>query len=84
MSPFRPDLFAGRVALLTGGGTGITRGIAEAARRATGPTPSLLSRKAEHLHPTAKEITHHHKTRCLAIEADVRHPEAMEAAACMP
>jgi peroxisomal 2,4-dienoyl-CoA reductase len=80
MSPFRPDLFAGHVALLTGGGTGITRGIAESLA-AHGADTVLLSRKAEHVHAAAKEIADHFKTRCLGIEADVRHPEAMEAAA---
>ena len=80
MSPFRPDLFAGRVALLTGGGTGITRGIAEALA-AHGADTVLLSRKAEHVQGAAKEIAHQFKRRCLGIEADVRHPDAMDAAA---
>src|SRR5579875_1760672 len=80
MSPFRPDLFAGRVALLTGGGTGITRGIAEALA-AHGADTVLLSRKAEHVHNAAKAIVDRFGTRCLGVEADVRHPEAMEAAA---
>jgi peroxisomal 2,4-dienoyl-CoA reductase len=80
MSPFRPDLFAGRVALLTGGGTGITRGIAEALA-AHGADTVLLSRKAEHVHSAAKEIAHRFRTRSLGIEADVRHADAMEAAA---
>ncbi len=80
MSPFRPDLFAGRVALLTGGGTGITRGIAEALA-AHGADTVLLSRKAEHVQAAAEEIAHTFKTRSLGIEADVRHPEAMDAAA---
>jgi peroxisomal 2,4-dienoyl-CoA reductase len=80
MSPFRPDLFAGRVALLTGGGTGITRGIAEALA-AHGADTVLVSRKADHVQSAAREIHHTYKTRCLGFEADVRHPDALEAAA---
>ena len=79
-SPFRPDLFAGRVALLTGGGTGITRGIAEALA-AHGADTVLLSRKPEHLDPAADAIARRHGTRCLAVAADVRQPDAVDAAA---
>jgi peroxisomal 2,4-dienoyl-CoA reductase len=79
-SPFRPNLFAGRVALLTGGGTGITRGVAEALA-AHGADTVLLSRKQDHLAPASTAIADRYGTRCLAIAADVRHPEAMEAAA---
>ncbi len=80
MSPFRPDLFAGRVALLTGGGTGITRGIAEALA-AHGCETVLVSRKADHVQKAAREIEDTFHQKCHPIEADVRHPDALEAAA---
>ena len=79
MSPFRTDLFVGQVALLTGGGTGITRGIAEALA-AHGASTVLVSRKAEHVETAAREIEHKYKIRCLGLVADVRDPEALNAA----
>ena len=79
-SPFRTDLFAGRVAMLTGGGTGITRGIAEMLA-AHGAETVLVSRNAEHVHTAATEIERASKRRSLGFVADVRHPDAMEAAA---
>lgn len=68
-------LFTGRVALVTGGGTGICRGIALAFAR-EGADVALVSRKPEHLEPTAKEIEAL-GVRALAVAADVRDPEAV-------
>lgn len=75
---FQPDLLAGRTALVTGGGTGICRGIAlELARH--GCDVAITSRSAEHLDPTADEIRALGR-RGLAVAADVRDPAAVEAA----
>ena len=66
----------GRVAIITGGGTGIGRAIAfEYAR--LGAKLVLASRSAEHLEPTATELR---KTgaQVLAIPTDVRVPEQAE------
>ena len=49
---FTKDLLAGRAALVTGGGTGICRGIA-LAFAAHGCDVAITSRQAEHLEPTA-------------------------------
>ncbi len=75
-SPFRPDLLAGRVALVTGGGTGIGAGIARALAR-HGADLVLASRSRSHLEPMAREVEALGR-RALACEMDVRDPEACE------
>ncbi|HEV2086595.1 MAG TPA: SDR family NAD(P)-dependent oxidoreductase, partial [Gemmatimonadales bacterium] len=59
MSPragvFRPDLLAGHVALITGGGTGIGLGIASSLAGA-GAHVAIASRKPEHLGPAAEQL----------------------------
>jgi peroxisomal 2,4-dienoyl-CoA reductase len=79
MSVFREDLFAGRTALVTGGGTGIGRGIAQALA-AHGAHCAILSRRAEHLEPAAAEIAGRTGRPCLPVVADVRQPDQVEAA----
>lgn len=77
MSDFRPDLCADRVALITGGGTGIGRGIAEALGR-HGARICIASRRADVLEKAVREL------EALGIEAmwvpcDVREPDQVEA-----
>jgi peroxisomal 2,4-dienoyl-CoA reductase len=79
MSIFRENLFEGKVALITGGGTGIGRGLAEALA-AHGARTALLSRRAEHVEPAAAAIAGATARDCLPIVADVRQPEAVSAA----
>ncbi|MFO0954558.1 MAG: SDR family oxidoreductase [Isosphaeraceae bacterium] len=71
MNIFREGLFRGKSALVTGGGTGIGRGIAEALA-SLGADTAILSRKAEHLGPTASEIAARTGRECLPLVADVR------------
>src|SRR5436190_16387357 len=52
---FRADLLKGHVALVTGGGTGICRGIA-LAFAAHGCDVAIMSRKMEHLEPTLADL----------------------------
>jgi peroxisomal 2,4-dienoyl-CoA reductase len=72
---FDPNLLNDRVALITGGGTGICRGIALAFAR-HGCHVAITSRKIEHLEPTVEELRGI-GVRALARAADVRDPAAV-------
>src|SRR6478609_2524867 len=74
---YAPGLLKGRAALVTGGGTGICRGIA-LALAAAGCDVAITSRSLEHLEPTTREIEAC-GVRSLAAAADVRRPDAVEA-----
>jgi peroxisomal 2,4-dienoyl-CoA reductase len=67
---FVDNLLAGRVALVTGGGTGITAGVARALAGA-GARVVLVSRKMEHLEPAAEAIRREGGD-ALPFAADVR------------
>lgn len=74
---FAPSILAGRNALVTGGGTGICRGIALAFASA-GCNVAVSSRRVEHLEGTVADI------RALGVGAfaaagDVRKPEEVDA-----
>jgi len=81
---FVDGILNGRVAFVTGGGTGITGGVARAFAEA-GANVALVSRTLEHLEPAARSIN---DTRAgnpnigeaLAIQADVRNSEQIEEA----
>ena len=73
---FQPDLFKGKAALVTGGGTGICRGIALALAK-HGCDVAIMSRSREHLDGTAREIERL-GVRALAVAADVRDAAAVE------
>ena len=75
---FTHALLSGKTALVTGGGTGICRGIA-LALAAHGCDVAIISRKIDHLEPTAREIESLGR-RSVAVAADVRDPSAVEAA----
>ena len=72
---FDPHLLKDRVALITGGGTGICRGIALAFAQ-HGCHVAITSRKMEHLEPTVDELRGI-GVRALARAADVRDPAAV-------
>ena len=74
---FQSDLLKGRAALITGGGTGICRGLA-LAFAAHGGDVAIMSRNAEHLEPTAREIRAK-GVRALALAGDVRDAASVDA-----
>jgi peroxisomal 2,4-dienoyl-CoA reductase len=83
---FASGVLKDRVAFVTGGGTGITGGVARALAEA-GANVALVSRSMEHLEPAAKSINDarvrsdgNQSGEGFAIAADVRKPEEVERA----
>lgn len=72
---FPRDLLAGKVALITGGGTGIGLGIA-GCLAAAGATVAIASRKPEHLSAAADSLRSE-GARVTTVETNVREPEAV-------
>jgi len=74
---FLPGILSGRIAIVTGGGTGIGRAIAlELAE--LGADVVVASRDPQHLEPTAEDIRGLGR-RSLAIPTDIRVPAQVEA-----
>lgn len=73
---FRADALAGHVAVITGGGTGICKGIARAYAR-LGCRVCITSRKQDVLDATAAELRAETGQDVLALAADVRDPDAI-------
>ncbi|HYT50562.1 MAG TPA: SDR family NAD(P)-dependent oxidoreductase, partial [Pyrinomonadaceae bacterium] len=90
MKIFADSILKDRVAFVTGGGTGITGGVARALAEA-GANVALVSRSMEHLEPAAEAINNARGGptvkegtetvgEALAIACDVRKPEEVEGA----
>lgn len=73
---FRDGLLDGQVAIVTGGGTGIGRGIS-GMLATLGAHVVIASRKMEHLEQAVREITEG-GGRASALQLDVRDPEAVK------
>jgi citronellol/citronellal dehydrogenase len=72
-SPLAPDANEGKIALVTGGGTGIGRATARELVR-TGARVAICGRREEPLAAVREELG----DSCLAVPADVREPEQVE------
>lgn len=75
-SVFRDDILAGHTALITGGGSGICKGIARA-YLAHGARVCITSRKLEVLEQTAAELSAETGGEIMCAAADVRDPERL-------
>ncbi|HEX7999023.1 MAG TPA: SDR family oxidoreductase [Pyrinomonadaceae bacterium] len=75
---FVDGILTGRVAFVTGGGTGITGGVARALAE-SGALVALVSRRMEHLEPAAEAIRAA-GGEAVAIAADVRNMQEVETA----
>lgn len=75
---FVDGILKGRVAFVTGGGTGITGGVARALAE-SGARVALVSRRMEHLEPAAEAIRAA-GGEALAVAVDVRNMAEVEAA----
>lgn len=73
MKIFADNILSEKVAFVTGGGTGITGGVARALAEA-GARVVLVSRKLEHLEPAAEAINAS-GGKAIPVVADVRDPE---------
>ncbi|HVP27991.1 MAG TPA: SDR family oxidoreductase [Myxococcota bacterium] len=79
-SPFAPSLLAGRIALVTGGGTGLGRAIARGLAQA-GARVVIAARRREVLVETAKELTAETGREVEVAEVNIRQRETVEALA---
>jgi len=73
---FKPDILKGQRILVTGGGTGLGKVMAEAFVM-LGAVAYICGRRGGVLEETAKEIMDQHGGKCVPIACDIRVPEAI-------
>ncbi|CAH2285543.1 2,4-dienoyl- reductase, mitochondrial [Pelobates cultripes] len=74
-----PDTFKGKVAFITGGGTGLGKGMTTALSR-LGAECVIASRKLDVLEKTASEITSETGNKVHPVQCDVRDPDSVKKA----
>ncbi|KWU44453.1 NAD(P)-binding protein [Rhodotorula sp. JG-1b] len=78
-SVFRKDVFRGKVAFVTGGGSGICKGVTRMLLE-HGASAVILGRRKANIEDAAAELSKATGQKCLGIQADVRQLETLEAA----
>lgn len=73
-SVFRQDLFKGKIALVTGGGTGIGLATAEELAKG-GATVIIASRKMNRLIPAAKGLSRDYDAQVIPMACNIRDPD---------
>jgi NAD(P)-dependent dehydrogenase (short-subunit alcohol dehydrogenase family) len=73
---FRPGLMRGQRILITGGGTGLGKVMAEACL-ILGAEVYICGRRGGVVEATAKELTDAHGGKCMGLACDIRVPEAI-------
>ncbi|GJE89283.1 SDR family oxidoreductase [Phanerochaete sordida] len=77
---FKEGIFNGKVLFCTGGGSGICKEMTRAIMR-HGAHAAILGRKLDRLTASAEELSKDTGRTCIAIQADVRQPKALQDAA---
>ena len=78
-SVFAPDALAGRVAFITGGGSGIGYGVAQCLA-AVGASVAIFSRNEKRVQSAVERLSEEFGRPAVATIGDVREPEALERA----
>ncbi|SCZ89602.1 BZ3500_MvSof-1268-A1-R1_Chr9g10473 [Microbotryum saponariae] len=78
-SIFKDDLFKGKVAFVTGGGSGICYGMVESLMR-HGANATILGRREQVITEAAATLSKATGQQCLGVSGDVRKPESLKEA----
>ncbi|SGY13998.1 BQ5605_C010g06023 [Microbotryum silenes-dioicae] len=78
-SIFKDDLFKGKVAFVTGGGSGICYGMVESLMR-HGANATILGRREQIITEAAATLSKATGQQCLGVSGDVRKPESLKEA----